>query len=225
MNRKNKIIFISNFRMHPRYYSYVTKGFNDTYVSTLKIYNKRGKKKILYFLIKFFILTLSIWILQCSNNWDSCKSWNYKNKLNNISDLGYGRSLAECSDTTKQTKSELKFCEQQDMIEEHLEVWDKQSQIDENVDVEQGSEIETKEKNKKVKFKERILDKCKNNLKLASLFLSISLLLSSFSLYLVEIFTDEYIENIKLFLFTLSFLITSTVLTYERIEIKYKNKS
>ncbi|CRG85158.1 fam-h protein [Plasmodium relictum] len=222
MNKKNNIILISNFRMHPKHYSHVTKGFNDTYIPTLKIYSKREKNNILYFLIKFFILTLSIWMLQCSNNWDSCKSWNYKNKLNNILDLGYGRLLTECDDITKQTEIKLKSCEQQDIIEARLESWTEQSQMDKNVDVEQGNKIETTEKNKKVK--EGILDRCKNNLKLISLFIAIILLLSSFSLFLANQYIYfKYIEIIS-FLFTLSFLIISTLLTCERIEIKYKNK-
>ncbi|CRG85204.1 fam-h protein [Plasmodium relictum] len=224
MNRKNNIIIISNFRMHPRYCFRVAKGFNDTYVSTLKIYSKREKKNILYYLIKFFILTLSIWIFQFSNNWDFCKSWNNKNKLNNILDLGSGRSLAECNDLKKQTKSELKFCEQQDIIEAHLESRNEQNIIDENVDIEQGNEIDTKEKNKKVNFKERILDNCKNNLKLVALFFVILLSLSAISLHLISYYMYKNTRKPKLFLFTLSFLIISILLTCERIEIKYKNK-
>ncbi|CRG84862.1 fam-h protein [Plasmodium relictum] len=224
MNRKNNIILIPNFRIHPRYYSHVTKGFNGTHISTLEIYCKREKKNILYFLINFFIFTLSIWILQCSNNWDSCKSWNYKNKLNNTLNLVAKRSLAENDCAIKQKEGSSQCYNQKDMMTINLEQRNEQNEIEQNMNVEPECEIETKEKNKKEKFNRGILYKCKNNLKLASLLLSILLSLSSFSSYLVGMFTFTGIQEIELFLFASSFLIVSTILIYERIEIKYKNK-
>ncbi|CRG84767.1 fam-h protein [Plasmodium relictum] len=221
MNRKKNIDLIFNFRMHSRYYSHVTKGFNDTYIPALNIYSKRKKKNALYFPIKFFIFTLSIWILQYSNNWDSCKSLNHKNGLNNILNLGDKRSLAENNDSIKQ-KEGLQCYIQEGMMTINLEPRNEQSKIEQNINVEPKYEKETMEKNEKIKFSEGILYKCKNNLKLVSLFLAIFLSLSSFSLFLLNHLDYSELYDVDLVLFTLSSLIVSTILIYERIDIKYK---
>ncbi|CRG84936.1 fam-h protein [Plasmodium relictum] len=223
MNKKNNIILISNYMMYPRYYYNVAKGFITTDVSTLKIYSKREKKNILYFLIKFFIFTLSIWMLQCSYNWDSCRSWNYKNDSKNILDLGSKRSLAESSDPIKQTKRTLKSWEH-DTKEVRLESKNELNETKKNIDVEQGNEIVTKEKSNKVKCNEKILSKCKSNIKL--IFSSLAFFLSLLIFILFILSMSFYISLPISFpiLLPLSLVIISTILTQERIEIKYKNK-
>ncbi|CRG84376.1 fam-h protein [Plasmodium relictum] len=223
MNKKNNITFISNYRVNPRYYSHVTKGFIITVMSTLEIYSKSEKKKILYFLIKFFIFTISIWILHCSNNCNSGVLRNYKNDLKRVLDLGYKRSLAESNDTIKQTKSKLIFWEQPGIIEAHLESKNEQNEIKQNMDVEQGNEIVTKEKNNKVKCNNKILRKCKSNLKLISSFFAFFLSFFIFTLYIVNKFTILWTSYFSI-LSPLSLVIISIILTHERTEIKYKNK-
>ncbi|CRG83976.1 fam-h protein [Plasmodium relictum] len=224
MNKKNNIIFISNYRMHPRYYSHVTKGFTTTDMSTLEIYIKKEKTNILYFLIKFFIFTISIWILQCSNTLDSYRSWNYKNDLKNILDLGPKRSLAESNDTIEQTKSKLRLWEQQDMMEAYLESKNEQNEIKQNMDVEQGNEMVTKERNNEVKCNKKILSKCKSNLKLIFSSFAFFSSLFIFILFIVNYFTFITFPRYIFLLLPLSLVINSIILTHERVEIKYKNK-
>ncbi|CRG84954.1 fam-h protein [Plasmodium relictum] len=224
MNKKNNIILISNYRMHPRYYSHLSKSFITTDMLTLKIYSKRENKNILYFLIKFFIFTFLIWISQCSNNWNTYETWNYENNLKNILNLGDKRALAESNDTIKQKKG-LQCHGQQGMMTINLESNNEQIEIEQNLNAEHEDEIETKEKNKKVKLTEKILSKCKNNLKLvASSFAFFS------SLFLVSlIIASQFTYNVPFHNFfyvlpSLSLVIISIILTHERIEIKYKNK-
>ncbi|CRG85562.1 fam-h protein, partial [Plasmodium relictum] len=92
---------ISNISVYPECNAYIAKGFITTDMSTLKIYNKKEKKNISNFSIKFFIFAFLIWILQCSNTWSSFRSWNYKNDSKHISNLGAKRSLAESEDVEK----------------------------------------------------------------------------------------------------------------------------
>ncbi|CRG84963.1 fam-h protein [Plasmodium relictum] len=222
MNKKNNIILISNYRKRPIYCSHVAKSFTTTDMSTSKIYTKREKKNVLYFFIKFFVFTLSIWILQCFNNWDSCKFWNYKNDLN-ILDLVSKRSLAENYDTIKQTKSKLGLGEQ-GTIEAHLETKNEQSGIKQNIDVEKGNEVVTKDRNNKVKCNKKILSKCRSNIKLISSSFAFFLSFFLFILSIIGQFTFIPFTNYFFLLLPLSLVINSIILTHERTEIKYKNK-
>ncbi|CRG85772.1 fam-h protein [Plasmodium relictum] len=201
MNRKNNIIHISNFRIYSRYYFRVAKGFITSNMSTLKIYGKRKKINIIYFLIKFFIFTLLIWILQCSSN-DSCRPWNYENDLKYVLNLAAKRSLTESKDKIIQNRV-LKYYEQKSIMTTYLEQSNGQNKIKQNMNSEQENEIETKEKNKKAKFKEGIF-KCKN-LKLVTLFLVIFLSLSALIYSFVTEFIDISTKNIEILLFTTSF--------------------
>ncbi|CRG85524.1 Plasmodium exported protein, unknown function, partial [Plasmodium relictum] len=139
------------------------------------MFSKREKKNILIFLIKTFTFILLIWILQCSNNWKFFKSLSYKNDLKNTLNLGVKRTLAQ-KDIIKEKSEKPKFCDL-GIIETNIESRSDQRKIGKKIDIEQvdennmeqRNEIETKEKNKKVKLNERILGKCKDNLKLVSL--------------------------------------------------------
>ncbi|CRG85291.1 fam-h protein [Plasmodium relictum] len=55
-------------------------------MSTLKIYNNKEKKKVLNYLMRFFMFIFL---------WASFRPWNCENELKNISNLGIKRSLAE----------------------------------------------------------------------------------------------------------------------------------
>ncbi|CRG84708.1 fam-h protein [Plasmodium relictum] len=222
MNKKSNSI--KNVDAYPRYYPLTSRIFITTDISTVKIYYKKEKKYSLYFVIKFFILSLLIWILQCSNNWNTCGTWNYENNLKSILNLGAKRSLSESYDTIKQKKG-LQCYEQQDTMTINLEPNNEQSEIEKNLDAEQENEIETKEENEKVKFNERISDKCVNDFKTISLILAFLMSLSSF--VLSPIITKHYIPELKSSIFilcNLSFIIFSIFLLHEEIKKKRKNK-
>ncbi|CRG84695.1 Plasmodium exported protein, unknown function [Plasmodium relictum] len=194
------------------------------------MFSKREKRNILNFFIKTFTFILLIWILQCSNNWKFFKSLSYKNDLKNTLNLGVKRTLAQ-KDITKETSEKPKFCDL-GIIETNIESRSDQRKIGKKIDIEQvdekdmeqGNEIETKDENKKVKLNERILGKCKDNLKLFSS--SFAIFLSIFSLIYNKMPIDIYIilPYLDVVLMTLSLLIISIILIQERIEIKYKNK-
>ncbi|CRG99574.1 fam-h protein [Plasmodium relictum] len=217
---------ISNIGVYPEYHTHIAKVFITTDMSTLKIYNKKEKKNIIYFSINFFIFSLLIWILQCSNTWDSFRSWNYKNDSKSVLNLGAKRSLVESEDVEKQAHKRLKFYNEQDIIRENLESESEKNEIEGKIDSEKGNEIETIEKSKIEKFKERILGRCQNYLKL--IFLVITFLLSSSSLALI---IDDYIKpnalgfSYAIMLANISVLIFSSILFSDQIKKKYKKKS
>ncbi|CRG84686.1 fam-h protein [Plasmodium relictum] len=226
MNRKSDSIL--NIRMHPMFYYHVSEGFITTDISTLKLYSKREKKNILYFLMKFFLFTFLIWILQYSNNWVSYKSRNQGNSLKNVLNLGYERSLAESNNTIKQTKEGLNYYDQQNILETYLESRNEQNEIEENIDVEQENEIKTKEKNKKVSFNKSILGTCKSNLKLVLFSLFFFMPFSSFMISLISLissnFYDEKTYMATFLLSNISIIIFAIYLIYEQINIKRKIK-
>ncbi|CRG84991.1 fam-h protein [Plasmodium relictum] len=222
MNRKSNAI--KNIIVYPIYYSHIAKGFITTDISNIKMYHKKEKKYALHFVIKFFIFSLLIWVLQYSNNWDFCRSWNYENNLKNVSILGTKRSLAENKDKITKKKG-LKLCEQQDIITVNFQPYDEQSEIEQDIDVEQENEIQTKEKNGKVKFNERISDKCINNFKIISLILAFNISFASLTLTIVSLLGGNTISPDYVFILSnLSLIIYTIFLIYEKIKKKNKNK-
>ncbi|CRG84984.1 fam-h protein [Plasmodium relictum] len=218
MRRKSNIIW--NVCINSRYYSRIAKDYIIKDMSTLKIYNKKERKNIL----NFFMFTFLIWILQCSNNWNSCRSWHCENDLN-VLNLGEKRSLAENKGITKQRNEGLKLHEEQDIIEVNLDLDNKKIGIEEDIDTKQENEQEEK-KNKKLKLKESILGKCRNYFKLTTL--SIIFLLSFSSLITIVIdYINPTLHTILLFytLSKISILIFSTLILYEQIQKKRNNKS
>ncbi|CRG84692.1 fam-h protein [Plasmodium relictum] len=222
MNRKSNTI--KNINVYPRHYSHISKDFITTDMSTIKIYHKKEKKYALDFVTKFFIFALLTWMLQCSNNCNICATWNYENNLKSILNLGAKRLLTESNDTIKQKKG-LQCYEQHGMMTINLEPSDEQNEIEQNINVEQENEIETKEKYKKVKFNERISDKCVNNFKTISLILAF--LMSFISFVLSPLLIKYYIKGLRSSIFilcNLSSIIFLIFLIYEEIKIKRKNK-
>ncbi|CRG85077.1 fam-h protein [Plasmodium relictum] len=224
MIRKSNLMW--NICVNSGYYSHIAKDYIAEDISNSKIYNKKEKKNIFNFFTNFFIFAFLIWILQCSNNWNSCKTWHHENDLKNVLNLGDKRSLAENKGVIKQRNEGLKLYEEQDIIELNLDLENGKMGIEENMDVEQENEQEIKEKNKKLKLKENILGKCKNYLKLISL--SILFLLSFCSLILILI--DYAHPNLSRFVWIMrssevSVLIFSILILYEQIKKKRNNKS
>ncbi|CRG85583.1 fam-h protein [Plasmodium relictum] len=168
MNSKSNAIL--NFNAYRGYCSNVHKDFVIADISTLKVYDKRQKKYILIFFIKFFIYILLIWILQCFNNWYSSRSGNYKNNLKIILCLGAKGSLIEGNNTISEVNEGLEHCEQ--MVKgENFKLDNKINKVENSsyvklenkknhtkveevnkidiTDVELGKEIKANEKNKK----------------------------------------------------------------------------
>ncbi|CRG84733.1 fam-h protein [Plasmodium relictum] len=214
--------FIWNICVNSGYYSYIGEDCIVKDMSASKIYNKKEKK----YTLNFFIFTFLIWILQCSNNWNSCRSWNHESDLKNVLNLGDKRSLAENKGIIKQRSEGLKLYEEQDIIEVNLDLENKQIGIGENIDAKQENEQEEKGENKKLKLKESILEKCKNNFKLV--LLSILFILSFISLIFILI--DYFDLDLQRFLWVIrsskiSILILSFLTLYEQIKKKRNNKS
>ncbi|CRG84881.1 fam-h protein [Plasmodium relictum] len=210
MNRKGNIILIPNIKIHSRHYSYMAKSFIDIDMSTLKIYSKREKKFFFNFLLKFFICALLIWILQCHYNiLESQKRYD-------ILGLGAKRSLAECKDAIKQKNKGLKCYDQQDIIEINLESNNDQKEIEYNMSIEKGNEIEETEKNKKVEVNERILGICKNNLKLFLSFFAFLLSFSSCALYALNNITKNMSSIDYTVFHTLALSLISILFIYEK---------
>ncbi|CRG85017.1 fam-h protein [Plasmodium relictum] len=221
----SKINSISNISAYPEPYPHVYKGYITIDMSTRKIYNKKEKKYISYFLIKFFLFTLLIWILQCFNNWDSCRWLNYKNEKTNKLILGAERSLAENNDKVKQRKEELKCSAPHVIVKTDLEPKYEQVEMGEYIDTEQGDEIETKKENKEETHNEKKLGKYSNISKAYSLFFSFVLSLASFLLSIVYLITkNEEIYSVIFICVNLSIIIYLILLTFEEIK-KRKNKS
>ncbi|CRG84309.1 fam-h protein [Plasmodium relictum] len=168
MNSKSSSIL--NFNAYHGYYSNAHKDFVISDISTLKAYDKRQKKKILIFFIKFLISTLLIWILQWFNNLYLSRSRNYKNNLKRILYLGAKGSLIEGNNTISEVNEGLEHCEQ--MVKgANLKLDNKINEVENSsyvklenkknhtkveevnkidiTEVELGKEIKTNEKNKK----------------------------------------------------------------------------
>ncbi|CRG84053.1 fam-h protein [Plasmodium relictum] len=193
-------------------------------MSTLKIYNNKEKKKVLNYLMRFFMFIFLVWTLQCYNNWASFRPWNCENELKNISNLGIKRSLAENKNAIMQVEGS-KCYEQHSNVEIDLESLNEQNYIKRDIDSEQENELEIIDKNQKVKFNQRILGICKSNFEIIPL--SIAFFLSFIALIcsLVYIFKSDINEDLKIFeLSNTSILITSILLTHKEIKIKRKNK-
>ncbi|CRG84827.1 fam-h protein [Plasmodium relictum] len=222
MSRKSDVI--SNISIYPEYYFHVAKGFATKDISTSKINNKKEKKNILIFPIKFSIFILLIWILKDSNNCDYFRSWNYKNEIKNILYLGAKRLLTENDDIIKQANEGLKYREQKEMIETDLESIKEKDEIEEKIDIEQ-SEIEEKLENKKIKFNGKISSKCQNNLKVNSLICAFILSCCSFLLSLkVAIAYDLITPQLTLLFVNLSITIFSILLILEQTQTKPNDK-
>ncbi|CRG85287.1 fam-h protein [Plasmodium relictum] len=223
MNRGQNVIL--NISLYLGYYSLVAKNFFTTDMSTLKIYNKKEKKKVLNYIMRFFMFIFLLWVSQCSDNGVSFISWNYENELKNVLNLGIKRSLTENKNMEMQAKEGSNFCEHVVVTEETLESWNKLNNIGESVDAKEGNEIEIEKKNQKVKSNERILGICKNNFKL--IILSLALLLSIFSFTFAVIYMTSYNLSIHLPIFEFSIipiLIIAIFLAYEEVKIRRKNK-
>ncbi|CRG85153.1 fam-h protein [Plasmodium relictum] len=223
MNRK--INSISNISAYPGLYSYIYRGYITTDMLTIKIYNKKEKKYTLDFLIKFFIFSFLIWVLQCSNNWYSFRSWNYKDNSKNVLNLGANRLLAEKIYKTGQGKEELKLCEQQCIVEAELEQGNGQNKTEKYINAEQESKIEAKQVDKEPKYNEKTLGKYNNILKACSLHFASILSFTSFLLSIIYIhYPDMEIQRIYFLGINLSVIIFSVLLIIEEIKIKHKGK-
>ncbi|CRG85694.1 fam-h protein [Plasmodium relictum] len=222
MNRK--INSILNISAYPGLYSHVYKGYITTDMPTIKIYNQKEKKYTLDFLIKLFIFSFLIWVLQCSNNWYSFRSWNYKNNSKNILNLGANRLLAEKIYKVGQGKEELKLCEQQCKVETELEQRNGQREVEEHIDVEQESEIEAKQANKKVKYNEKILERY-NISKICSLYFASILSFTSLLLSIIYTYSpDLEFQRLSFLYIDLSVILFSVLLILEEIKIKHRVK-
>ncbi|CRG85792.1 fam-h protein [Plasmodium relictum] len=213
--------YISNISAYPGLYSHFYKSYITTDISTRKIHNKKREKCKLYFFIKFFLFTLLIWILQCSNNWDSCRLLNYKNDKKYILILGANRSLAENNDIIKQRKEELKCSVQHVTVKTDSELKNEQREIEESINMEQGNEIHTQKEDKEVTCSEKTLEKYNNISKKYSLSFAFIL---SFTSLLLSIMNCIYSHDMfNLFMFcclNLSIIIFSILLILEKIKKK-----
>ncbi|CRG85125.1 Plasmodium exported protein, unknown function [Plasmodium relictum] len=186
------------------------------------MHSNREKKNILKFLIKLFTFVLLILILPCSNDWNFIKSLSYKNDLKKTLNLGIKRFLAQ-KDIIKETSKKPKLCDM-GITKTNLEQRNDPNKIEKKMDIEQGNEIEAKDENKKVKFNQRILEKCKNNLKLVSSSFAVFLSIFSFIYNAIAMNVSIILPNLDMVFVSISLLIISIILIQERIEIKYKNK-
>ncbi|CRG84716.1 fam-h protein [Plasmodium relictum] len=212
MNKKKSAI--SNVSLYPGYYSLVAKDFLIIDMLTLKIYNKKKKKKVLNYLMRFFMFTFLVWMLQCFDNYVSFRLWNYENELKNILNLGIKRSL---------TEKESKYREHVVVTGGTLESWNEKDTIRESINVKEGNKIEIKEKDQKIKIHERILGICKNNFELITSSVALIISIFSFMFLVINITSPRLNTYLPIFeLSSLSILIISLLLTYEEIKIKRK---
>ncbi|CRG84321.1 fam-h protein [Plasmodium relictum] len=219
MNMKRNTIL--NISAYHGLYSHVYKGYIVSDISTRKIYNKNEKKYTLNCLIKFFLFTLLIWILQCFNNWDSCKLFNYKNEKTNKLILGDKRLLAENNDKIKQKEKELKLPLQHIITETDLELMNEQREIEEYTDIEQRNEIEAKKEDSEVKHNEKKLGKYNNISKAYLLFFASILSFVSFLLSIVYCISESLsIYIVTFFFINLTTIIFSIMLILEEIKKK-----
>ncbi|CRG84694.1 fam-h protein [Plasmodium relictum] len=224
MNRK--INSISNISAYPGLYFHVYKSYITTDMSAIKIYNKKEKKYALYFFIKLFVFSFLIWVLQCSDNLYSSRSWNYDNDLKNVLNLGAKRLLAEKVYKIGQGKEKLKFCEQKCIVETELEQRNGQEEIEKYINEEQESEIEEKNGDEdEVKYSEKTLGKHNINPKSCSLYSASILSFASFILFIIYVYIiDPEIQRVGFLCINLSILIFSVNLIMEEIKTKLKGK-
>ncbi|CRG84701.1 fam-h protein [Plasmodium relictum] len=234
MSRKSNVI--SSIDGFLGYDSHVAKGSITTDRSTLKIYNKKEKKNILDFLIKFFIFTFLIWILQVSSSCDSCRSWNYENDLKKTLNLGAKRSLAEGENIKKPIGEELKLCEhdviddpesknkKEEKEEKEKEEEEEEKEEEEEEEKEEEKEEEEKEeKNKNVECNNITLESCACILNTLSLSVSSCQLFYSLILYSKDVAQfGLLISGYTTLILNLSILIYSILSILGKFHIKHK---